>query len=228
MAAVDQGGLGLPDRDQYLKDDARSVELRQKYQKHVASTFALLGETPDQAAASAAAVMEVETGLARVSMERVKRRDPQNRYNKRTREECRSWCPPLPSRASSRPPAPRPSTVSTSPRCPSSRASRPSSRATTWAGSRPTCAGRSPAPPPRCSRSLRRREFQLLRQTLTGAKEIRPRWKRCADEVDGALGEALGATTSSALSAAESKARTNAWWPGSRRRLRRTSTSCPG
>src|SRR5258706_7208732 len=77
IAGVDQGGLGLPDRDQYLKDDAKSVENRKAYVAHVQKMFELLGDKPEAAAAGAKTVMEIETTLAKASLERGKRRDPQ-------------------------------------------------------------------------------------------------------------------------------------------------------
>ncbi len=69
IANTDQGGLGLPDRDYYLKDDAKSVELRKKYQQHVANMFKLAGDSPAKAAAEAKTVMQVETALAKASIE---------------------------------------------------------------------------------------------------------------------------------------------------------------
>ena len=82
VAAIDQGGLGLPDRDYYLRDDPKSAELRQKYVEHVQKTFELLGEPSAQATSDAKVVMELETSLAKVSMEIVKRRDPANLNHK--------------------------------------------------------------------------------------------------------------------------------------------------
>src|SRR5215470_19166717 len=58
VATADQGGLGLPDRDYYLKDDAKSVELRQQYVAHVEKMFTLLGENAAQAKADAKVVLE--------------------------------------------------------------------------------------------------------------------------------------------------------------------------
>ncbi|MGE5113574.1 MAG: M13 family metallopeptidase [Acidobacteriaceae bacterium] len=75
---VDQGGLTLPDRDYYLKDDAKSVETREKYVAHVQKMFELLGEKPEQAAKDSKTVMDIETQLAKASMDRVMRRDPKN------------------------------------------------------------------------------------------------------------------------------------------------------
>ncbi len=76
IATIDQGGLSLPDRDYYLKDDAKSVETRQKYLEHVQKMFELLGDKPDIAAAEAKTVLAVETGLAKAAMDRTERRDP--------------------------------------------------------------------------------------------------------------------------------------------------------
>lgn len=76
-----QGGLSLPDRDYYLKDDARSKELRAKYVDHVQKMFVLLGDTPEQAQTEAAAVLKIETALAQGQMARVDMRDPAKRYH---------------------------------------------------------------------------------------------------------------------------------------------------
>src|SRR5262249_47988902 len=80
IAQLDQGGLGLPDRDYYLKEDANSKEIREKYLIHVQRIFELAGEKPDQAKASAATVMRIETALAKGSLDNVSRRDPEKVY----------------------------------------------------------------------------------------------------------------------------------------------------
>jgi predicted metalloendopeptidase len=79
IAYIDQGGITLPDRDYYIKDDAKSAETRQKYQEHVQKMFELAGDSPDVAAAEAKTVLAIETGLAKSSMDRTERRDPKNR-----------------------------------------------------------------------------------------------------------------------------------------------------
>jgi len=79
IAVVDQGGLTLPDRDYYLKDDAKSVETRQKYVEHIEKMFELMGDKPDAAAAEAKTVLAIETSLAKATMDRTARRDPKNR-----------------------------------------------------------------------------------------------------------------------------------------------------
>jgi len=93
VAQADQGGLGLPDRDYYFKDDAKSVEIRQQYVAHVQKTFELLGENATQAAADAKVVMEMETALAKASMDIVKRRDPANLNHKMSLQELRALTP---------------------------------------------------------------------------------------------------------------------------------------
>ncbi len=82
-----QGGLGLPDRDYYLKDDPKSKEIREKYALHVARMFQLLGEEPEAAKAKAEAVMAFETKLAKASRTRVELRDPEKNYNRKTLAE---------------------------------------------------------------------------------------------------------------------------------------------
>ena len=93
IAEVDQGGLGLPDRDYYLKDDAKSEELRKAYVAHVQKMFELLGDKPETASLEAATVMRIETELARGSMTRVERRDPTSLYHKMTVAELEKLSP---------------------------------------------------------------------------------------------------------------------------------------
>jgi len=76
-----QGGLGLPDRDYYLKQDPKFQQIRTAYVAHVARTFQLLGDGRDLAAREAAIVMRIETGLAQASMSRIEQRDPHAIYH---------------------------------------------------------------------------------------------------------------------------------------------------
>ena len=93
IADTDQGGLGLPDRDYYTKDDPKSVELRQAYLTHVHKMFELLGDNPETAAAEAQTVMRIETALAKGSMTRVERRDPKALDHKMTSAELEKISP---------------------------------------------------------------------------------------------------------------------------------------
>ena len=76
IADLDQGGLGLPDRDYYLKTDEKSVEIRKQYVAHIQKMLQLAGASAEDAAKQAQAVMAMETELAKASLDRVARRDP--------------------------------------------------------------------------------------------------------------------------------------------------------
>jgi putative endopeptidase len=81
IAEVAQGGLSLPDRDYYIVDNKHFSTIRAQYIEHLKKMFALAGDTPDQAAKEAAAVMEIETAMAKASMSRTELRDPEKRYH---------------------------------------------------------------------------------------------------------------------------------------------------
>jgi endothelin-converting enzyme/putative endopeptidase len=93
IAELDQSGLGLPDRDYYLGDDASSVELRNAYRRHVANMLRLLGERTELADRNADVVLAVETDLAKASLDRVKRRDPKSFDHKLSRADLASLAP---------------------------------------------------------------------------------------------------------------------------------------
>jgi endothelin-converting enzyme/putative endopeptidase len=84
IAEIGAGGLGLPDRDYYLKTDAKSEETRKAYLVYVEKILTLVGEPADQARRDAAAIMRIETVLAKASLTRVERRDPYKQYHKMT------------------------------------------------------------------------------------------------------------------------------------------------
>ncbi|MEO8045623.1 MAG: M13 family metallopeptidase [Spartobacteria bacterium] len=93
IAQAFQGGLGLPDRDYYTKDDDASKKLREQYVAHVSKMFSLLGDKPEVAAANAKTVMEIETSLAEPARTRVELRDPQKNYNKMSEAELQKLMP---------------------------------------------------------------------------------------------------------------------------------------
>ena len=95
IALAWQGGLGLPDRDDYFRDDERTAALREQYMSHVTTMLELLGDAPDAAAAGAAVVMDIETRLAQASMTRVEQRNPQATYNLKTLAEAAAATPGL-------------------------------------------------------------------------------------------------------------------------------------
>src|ERR687891_1388061 len=82
IAQAVQGGLGMPDRDYYTKQDADMKQKREKYVAHVAKMLTLLGEPEPKAAEDAKKIMALETKLAEASRTRVELRDPIKNYNK--------------------------------------------------------------------------------------------------------------------------------------------------
>src|SRR5579871_1019881 len=93
VGQFDQGGFALPGRDFYLKDDAKSVEVRKQYLAHVTNMLKLTGESQAQATADAAIVLQIETDLAKAAMDVVKRRDPKNVNNKLTLAQIQKLAP---------------------------------------------------------------------------------------------------------------------------------------
>ncbi|RFP66751.1 M13 family peptidase [Hymenobacter lapidiphilus] len=93
VVSMSQGGLSMPDRDYYLKSDARSLAVRTAYVQYLTNTFKLLGESPTAAAAKATAVLRLETRLAKASKDRVSLRDPYASYNKMTVAEANQRFP---------------------------------------------------------------------------------------------------------------------------------------
>ncbi len=93
IANVFQGGITLPDRDYYLKEDPKSVETRQKYLEHVTKMMELLGDKPDTAAAEAKTIMNIETTLAKAAIDRVAMRKPENRDHPMTPQQLAELAP---------------------------------------------------------------------------------------------------------------------------------------
>ena len=93
IAGIRQGGLSLPDRDYYLNQDKRYVDIRSNYTDHVARMFQLLGESQQQATTDAQRVLSIETALARPAKTRVELRDPNANYHRMTAAELRQLAP---------------------------------------------------------------------------------------------------------------------------------------
>ncbi len=208
IAAVDQGGLGLPDRDYYFKDDPKSTELRTKYIEHVQNMFKLLGATPVEATAKAKTVMEIETALAKVSLDNVSRRDPQRLYHKMSRKELATLSPAFDWN--------KYIVAMKTPEFESLNVYVPDF----VKGFNQVIQGQSldnlktyltwqavHAAAPVLPKRFVDENFSFYGATLTGAKEIRPRWKRCVSYTDGDLGEALGKSYVDQTFGAEGKQR---------------------
>jgi putative endopeptidase len=93
IESVSQGGLSLPNRDYYFKDDDKSKNIRAEFLKHATNMFTLLGDDPARAAAEAQTVMNIETKLAEVSRTPVELRDPVTNYNRMTLAQLQALTP---------------------------------------------------------------------------------------------------------------------------------------
>lgn len=93
IAYIDQGGLTLPDRDYYIKDDPKQIEMRKHLVDYVTEVFTLAGQSPDKAAESAKTVLRIETALAKAQMDRTLRRDPRNRDHKMRTDDAVALAP---------------------------------------------------------------------------------------------------------------------------------------
>src|SRR5579864_1575296 len=193
IAEADQGGLGLPDRDYYLKTDAKSVELRKAYVNHLQKMFELLGDKPAAAAAEAQTVMRIETALAKGSLTRVEQRDPKKLYHKMTTQRLSMLSPSFQWKV-----------YFENVGLPSVEALNVQSpvffKALNAELQKETLASWKTylrwhlinANAPFLSSDFVNADFDFFGKTLRGAQELQPRWKRCVGFVDNDLGEALG------------------------------------
>jgi endothelin-converting enzyme/putative endopeptidase len=210
IAVVDQGGLGLPDRDYYFKTDAKSTRLRWDYVWHVAKIFGLLGESPEDAAAQAGTVLRLETLLAQVSQDRVTRRDPEKVYHRMTPAQLARLAPNFDwdryYAATGAPGSPWINVVSTDfvSGLSSLLASQPLGDWKTYLRWRVAAAAA-----PWLSRDFVAEDFDFHGRKLTGAKELKPRWKRCVELADRSLGHDLGRRYVESNFGADGKRRTD-------------------
>jgi putative endopeptidase len=93
IATLTQGGLGLPDRDFYFRQDNESIQIREQYLTHVAKMFAFLGDSPEIAEHNARIVMKIETKLSNASFNNVEDKDEVKTYNKMSLEELQAFAP---------------------------------------------------------------------------------------------------------------------------------------
>ena len=207
IAYIDQGGLTLPDRDYYIKDDPDKVEKRQFMVDYATQLFTLAGQTPKQAAHSAQTVLVIETMLAVNSMDRTKRRDPKNRDHKMTREEAAALGPDFYLN--------RYFTAVGAPNFTELNVTNPEffklvngvleaesldalKTYVSWHVLN--------AAAPWLSQPFVEANFKL-QQKLTGQEQIQARWKRCVNLTDRELGEALGERYVDATFGADGKQR---------------------
>ena len=193
IAEVDQDGLGLPDRDYYVKSDPKSVELRQAYVAHVQKMFELLGASPGVAATQAQAVMRIETALANGSLTAVERRDPKLLYHKMTLKQLEALSPSFRWKqyfSASGQPGLRTLNVTAPEFFKAMDAALRKEDLQSWKAYLQWHLVHANAP--YLSSAFVNADFEFFGKTLSGAQELEPRWKRCVDYADHDLGEALG------------------------------------
>ena len=207
IAYIDQGGLTLPDRDYYIKDDAKMVEMRKHLVVYATQVFVLSGQIPEQAGNSAQTVLRIETALAKASMDRTMRRDPKSRDHKMTLDAAIGLAPNFHLN--------RFFAASSSPAFSELNVSNPEffKQINGLLDSEPLDAWKTyvswhllDGAAPWLSKPYVDANFQMQKY-LTGQDEIQVRWKRCVDGTDSALGEALGRRYVEATFGAEGKER---------------------
>lgn len=193
IAFAAAGGLGLPDRDYYVKDDAKSQETRARYLVHVQKMLELLGDPARAAKAEAATVMEIETALAKSSLTRVEKRDPHNLFHKFSRAQLMALTPSfrwagylaaigLPSLTEFN---------VTEPAFFKQLDAQLKTRSVSdWRVYLRWHLAHEKAQ--YLSSPFVQEDFEFYSKHLRGVEELRPRWKRCVQYVDRDLGEALG------------------------------------
>jgi putative endopeptidase len=193
IAEVDQDGLGLPDRDYYIKTDPKSVEIRQAYLAHVQKMTELLGDSPSAAATGAQAVMRIETALANGSLTQVERRDPRLLYHKMTRKELEALSPSFRWKdyfSGTGQPGLRTLNVTAPEFFKAMNAVLQKEDLESWKAYLRWHLAHANAP--YLSASFVNADFDFFGKALGGAQELEPRWKRCVNYTDNNLGEALG------------------------------------
>ena len=207
IADVDVTGLGLPDRDYYLRDEPRFTTIREQYRDHVAKTFVLAGYAPADAAAAAAAVMRLETALAGAALSRVEMRDPNATDHPMSFAELVQTAPGFDwATAYAALGIPRGRLNLDQPRLTRVFVDAVSSTPIadwrhylTW---RLLDAEAAALPTP-----IGDERFAFFGTTMTGATEQRPRSQRCVQQTDALLGEALGRKYVDAYFSPEAKAK---------------------
>jgi len=193
VAAIQQAGLGLPDRDYYTKDDPKSKEIRVRYVQHVADMLHLLGDEPANDQREAQNIMNVETALARASMTNVEVRDPVATYHKMTRDELQQLTPSFS--------WPEYFSAIGDPGLQTVVVGQPNfltefeqliktTPVTTWQDYlRWQFVNGQAATLPK---AFEQADFDFYQRYLEGTKQMKPRWLRCVSATDAQLGEALG------------------------------------
>ncbi len=195
IANANQGGISLPERSYYLKQDAKSVETRAQFQEHVNRMFAILAASEHKPGPSnpAAAVMRIETALATASLDRVALRNPNNTYHRMPVAELAKLSPAFDwNNYLAHVGIPKISSLNVG--HPAFFKSMNDLLAQTSVDDLKTYfiwhVLNTDAS--LLTEALRKETFAFNEVTLRGVKEMEPRWKTCVASVNSSLGEALG------------------------------------
>ena len=208
IAVASQGGLGLPEKDYYLRTAAKDIEIRQQYETHIANMLTLAGSSPEKAKKDAAAILAFETALAKASMGVEEMRDPEKIYHLEPVAKFDASISPVNfgqfldgihsphvAELNDMTPAFFPAMV---------QQVKSTDMETLKAYMRfqvlSTFAGRLP-------KKFDEETFDFFGRKLYGQPEQQARWKRCSNSVNSALGEALGKVYVSQYFAGDSKAK---------------------
>jgi putative endopeptidase len=203
-----QGGLGLPDKDYYLKTDSAMKAKREKYVKHITNTLVLSGESEADATKHASTILGMETALAKVSMDRVSMRDPYKLYNKFSLDQMTA----------------KTATINWKELLPKMMVTNQDTILVAQPDFFVAMSGMLKSLPidnwkiylkwhtisnmsPYLSKSFDQENFNFYGNVMRGQKEQKPRWKRVLSIVDGAVGEQLGKMYTDKYFTAEAKTR---------------------
>src|ERR1035441_7475055 len=193
IAGVGQGGLSLPDREYYLKTDPKSVETRQRFVAHMTKMFQLAGESAESAGGAAAKGLDMETPLAKASMDRVSMRDPNKTYHILTKRQVAELAPNFAWEEyfqATGAPAFETLNVSQPDYFKQIAVDLPTSSIEPWRAYFAYHLLRQSAAA--LPEAFENEAFDFWRRYLSGAKEQRPRAARCVATVDRQLGDLLG------------------------------------
>jgi putative endopeptidase len=193
IAQAGQAGLGLPDLDYYLRDTPRQKKIREDYVAHMTRMFQLAGDSPEKAAGEAQAVMTIETALAQGSLSRTDLRDPAKRYHPMKLAEFETLTPNFdwPSYLQGIHMGAFESLDVVYPQFFSTMNTQIDTQSlTAWKSYLRWRALHGAAR--WLSDPFAEENFKFFNNELQGQQEIAPRWKRCTQATDNALGEAVG------------------------------------
>ena len=208
IAFAQQGGLGMPEKDYYLRTGAKDVELREQYVAHVAKMLELAGSSPEKAKKDAQGIMTFETALAKASLGVTDMRDPEKTYHLQPISTFQTTMPGFKfDEFQSEVHSPKVTEInnSTPDFFPALMKEIDATNLETLKAYLryqvlTTYAGRLP-------KRFDAENFDFYGRKLNGQPEQAARWKRCSSSVNGALGEALGKVYVEQYFAGDSKAK---------------------